>query len=48
MIDVRVMGTDTKTYLSYPLKNILEMQEEDKNNKYLLQCFSLEIIITPF
>ena len=38
IIDIIVMETDAKIYISHPLKNLLEIKYKEKNNKYLLPC----------
>ena len=38
MIDVKVMDTDAKSYLSRPLDNVLESQEKEK--KYIQPCLA--------
>ena len=48
MIDVRVMDTDAKYYISRPLRNVLEMQDKEKNNKKLLTFMSKLENFTPF
>ena len=48
IIDDRVEDTDAKSDLNHYLDTVLDIQEKEKNNKYILPFLSQQKFLTPF
>eukprot|EP00957_Ditylum_brightwellii_P163881 12476371-Ditylum_brightwellii.AAC.1 len=48
IINVCIMDTNVKSYISKPVKTVLEKQEKDKKRKYLQACIDQRRHFSPF